>query len=190
MLLLPSEATTEDKINTCPDRRHPTYHRRSQIFKKMWIHAPRTTTINTDNEEETGQSRMRRGHWTFCSTSLFHSTLFRPFHVFCFVLFCFYKKIFCSRHRNVRYYYCCCYKACGRIQTECRMLSNNQGLTPTSLGMSVSLSTLMSMPLPYFFWGAGIAQWLERPTHDRKIAGSNPCWSGGRIFFSRVNFLC
>ena len=37
---------------------------------------------------------------------------------------------------------------------------------------------------------AGIAQWLERWTRDRKVAGSNPCWSGGRIFFSRVNFLC
>ena len=39
-------------------------------------------------------------------------------------------------------------------------------------------------------WGAGIAQWLERRTLDRKVAGSNPCWSSGRIFFSRVNFLC
>ena len=39
-------------------------------------------------------------------------------------------------------------------------------------------------------WGAGIAQWLERRTRDRKVAGSNPCWRGGRIFFSRVNFLC
>ena len=39
-------------------------------------------------------------------------------------------------------------------------------------------------------WGAGIAQWLERRTHDQKVAGSNPCWSGGGIFFSRVNFLC
>ena len=38
--------------------------------------------------------------------------------------------------------------------------------------------------------GAGIAQWLERRIRDRKVAGSNPCWSGGRIFFSRVNFLC
>ena len=38
--------------------------------------------------------------------------------------------------------------------------------------------------------GAGIAQWLERRTRDRKVAGSNPRWSGGRIFFSRVNFLC
>ena len=38
-------------------------------------------------------------------------------------------------------------------------------------------------------WGAGIAQWLERRTRDRKVPGSNPARSGGRIFFSRVNFL-
>ena len=37
---------------------------------------------------------------------------------------------------------------------------------------------------------AGIAQWLERRTRDSKVAGSNPCRSGGRILFSRVNFLC
>ena len=30
----------------------------------------------------------------------------------------------------------------------------------------------------------------DRWTRDRKVAGSNPSWSGGRIFFSRVNFLC
>ena len=38
--------------------------------------------------------------------------------------------------------------------------------------------------------GAGIAQRLERRTRDWKVAGSNPCWNGGRIFFSRVDFLC
>ena len=38
--------------------------------------------------------------------------------------------------------------------------------------------------------GAGIGQWLARRTRDQKVAGSNPCWSGGRIFSSRVNFLC
>ena len=40
--------------------------------------------------------------------------------------------------------------------------------------------------------GSGIAQWLERQTHDWKVAGSTskPCSSSGRIFFSRVNFLC
>ena len=38
-------------------------------------------------------------------------------------------------------------------------------------------------------WGARIAQWLERLTRDRKVADSNPCWSGGIMFFSRVNFL-
>ena len=34
--------------------------------------------------------------------------------------------------------------------------------------------------------GAG----LERRTRDLKVTGSNPCRSGGRIFFSRVDFLC
>ena len=38
--------------------------------------------------------------------------------------------------------------------------------------------------------GAGIAQWLEHQTHDLKVPGSSPGRSGGRIFFSRVNFLC
>ena len=33
-------------------------------------------------------------------------------------------------------------------------------------------------------------QWLERRTRDWKVAGSSPCRSGGRIFFSRVHFLC
>ena len=41
-----------------------------------------------------------------------------------------------------------------------------------------------------FSMGAAIAQWLERRTRDRRIAGSNPCRSGGRHFFPNVNFLC
>ena len=36
----------------------------------------------------------------------------------------------------------------------------------------------------------GIAQWSERQTCDWKVTGSNPCRSGGIIFFSRVNLLC
>ena len=37
--------------------------------------------------------------------------------------------------------------------------------------------------------GAGIAQWLECWTCDWKVAGSNPCSNGSRIF-PRVTFLC
>ena len=37
-------------------------------------------------------------------------------------------------------------------------------------------------------WRAWIAQWLERRTPDLKVVGSSPGRSGGRIFFSRVNF--
>ena len=36
----------------------------------------------------------------------------------------------------------------------------------------------------------GIAQWLECWTCDWKVMDLNPCRSGGRIFFSRVKFLC
>ena len=52
--------------------------------------------------------------------------------------------------------------------------------TPDKIGKSRKCTRL----------GAGIAQWLERRTRDWKVAGSNPCWNGGRIFFSRVDFLC
>ena len=36
----------------------------------------------------------------------------------------------------------------------------------------------------------GIACWLERRTRDRKGSSSNPGRNGGRIIFSRVNFVC
>ena len=63
----------------------------------------------------------------------------------------------------------------------------------------VECSPLSSMRSPAYIWkglfsvysrGAGIAQWLELRTRDWKVAGSNPCWNGGRIFFSGVDFLC
>ena len=44
------------------------------------------------------------------------------------------------------------------------------------------------------FWGThlenGDSSVLERQTHDWKVAGSNPCRSSRKNFFSRVNFLC
>ena len=51
-------------------------------------------------------------------------------------------------------------------------------------------SLIKKVDIESWIWGAGIAQWLERRTRDWKVVGSNPCKSGGRIFFSRVNFLC
>ena len=38
--------------------------------------------------------------------------------------------------------------------------------------------------------GVGISQRLESQTRDWKVVGLNPCRGGGRIFFSRVDFLC
>ena len=39
-------------------------------------------------------------------------------------------------------------------------------------------------------WVAGTACLQERRTSDRKVASSNPGRSGGKIFVSRVNFVC
>ena len=41
-----------------------------------------------------------------------------------------------------------------------------------------------------FVSGVRIAQWLKNQTCDWKVMGSNPDRCVGRIFFSRVNFLC
>ena len=38
--------------------------------------------------------------------------------------------------------------------------------------------------------GSGMTKLEERRTRDRKVAGSNPGRSGGRIFFPIVNFVC
>ena len=73
---------------------------------------------------------------------------------------------------------CTCHYQCQRSPAP--TLSNVRKLVCPHEGHEVSHSQ----------HGVGIAQWLERRTSDRKVAGSNPCRSGGRIFFSRVNFLC
>ena len=44
--------------------------------------------------------------------------------------------------------------------------------------------------IPLLTVEAGMACRLERRTRDRKVASSNTGRSGGRIFFSRVNFVC
>ena len=60
----------------------------------------------------------------------------------------------------------------------------------TSHVLTLSLFSFSPYQLLLVNLGSGIAQWLERWTCDWKVLGSNPCRSGGRIFFSRVNFLC
>ena len=49
--------------------------------------------------------------------------------------------------------------------------------------------TLRFVPFPCIGLVSGIVQWLECRARDCKVAGSNPCRSGGRTVFSRVNFL-
>ena len=55
-----------------------------------------------------------------------------------------------------------------------------------------SLNHMTQHPIVHYViavW-ARIACWLECWTRDRKVVSLNPGRSGGRIFFSRVNFLC
>ena len=46
------------------------------------------------------------------------------------------------------------------------------------------------IPYDQSYRGAGMASVVERRSRDRKVSGSSPGMSGGRIFFSRVTFLC
>ena len=57
------------------------------------------------------------------------------------------------------------------------------------IGSNKSLGCVFSEK-PADWTNAEIAQWLERRTRDWKVAGSNPCRSGARILFSRVDYLC
>ena len=54
----------------------------------------------------------------------------------------------------------------------------------------MSLTTIEIFGVQKGMWAAGVVQWLERWTRDQKVEGSSPGRSGGRIFISRVNFLC
>ena len=42
----------------------------------------------------------------------------------------------------------------------------------------------------YFYWGAGIAQWLECQTWGWKVTGSSLCRSSRRIFLLQSQLLC
>ena len=57
---------------------------------------------------------------------------------------------------------------------------------PTRYCLYFSVSLWQS----YSDYQARIACCLQRRTRDRKVASSNPGRSGGRNFFSRVNFVC
>ena len=80
---------------------------------------------------------------------------------------------------------------CTKIkQRDSTLLHGPNLLNPPLPSPHPTFPNIWSPKANYTDWGAGIAQWLERRTHDWKVAGSNPRWNGGRIVFSRVNFLC
>ena len=73
---------------------------------------------------------------------------------------------------------------------ESRALMTGKKEKRSSRGWVVPSLVFSGMSLCPILLGAGTAQWLECWTHDWKVAGSNPCRSGARIFFSKVDFLC
>ena len=96
-------------------------------------------------------------------------------------------------------------RQCPQTTTFSKRKESRSGIEPRSFRLPAKRLTARPNRLTWQLWawtciyigpwlwsqlGAGIAQWLERRTRDWKVAGSNPCWNGGRIFFSRVDFLC
>ena len=87
-------------------------------------------------------------------------------------------------------------RQCPQATTLLKRKESRSGIEPRSFCLCLSLGAeikqrhISSCYEAFRGLGAGIAQWLERRTRDWKVAGSNPCWSGGRIFFSSVDFLC
>ena len=78
----------------------------------------------------------------------------------------------------------------GESGYNCHINRSSTFKAPTVLHNFLLIQLKHSIPDLHPNGGAGIAQWLEHRTRDWKVAGSNPCWNGGRIFFSRVDFLC
>ena len=86
--------------------------------------------------------------------------------------------------------WCCCNPTPYPVRKE---LSSVTYVRLWHKGRGTQPASDISDPVAYrirYAKGAGIACWLECQTCDRKVASSNPCRRGWRIFFSRVNFVC
>ena len=86
--------------------------------------------------------------------------------------------------------WCCCNPTPYPVRKE---LSSVTYVRLWHKGRGTQPASDISDPVAYrirYAKGAGIACWLECQTCDWKVASSNPCRRGWRIFFSRVNFVC
>ena len=72
----------------------------------------------------------------------------------------------------------------GETLNRCKLLYN--GSTPNLACATATLRQHMSISEMYFRDNF----WLGRRTRHRKVASSNPSRSSGRMFFSRVHFVC
>ena len=63
MLQLPTEATFEEKTNTCTDRHRPGHVPLNTTNYSRRYGFTHQITVNTDGDEGAGKSQMGRSHW-------------------------------------------------------------------------------------------------------------------------------
>ena len=78
-------------------------------------------------------------------------------------------------------------QACTRLNERILMESRDHLRKTQTYSLSETVFLLLCLSIS--LWGTGMAQWLEHRTRDRKVPGSSTGRIGGKIFFSRVNFL-
>ena len=61
---------------------------------------------------------------------------------------------------------------------------------PLCFGHNLLHLALCALAIIYYTWGSWNSMLVERQIRDWMVASLNPSRSGGRIFFSRVNFVC
>ena len=138
----------------------------------------------------------------FCFCLFFlMSHWFTVFKLGLFVVVLIHCCLFCRfsqfRHCHMHHPVTQCQAHTARVKLKEATVCDRQALTTdiTNIGSVLYIRRIIIRATVNYFdresfpgRGAGIAQWLERRTRDWKVAGSNPCWNGGRIFFSRVDF--
>ena len=71
------------------------------------------------------------------------------------------------------------------------MIKSENAVPTTTVACATTLRVMDIKGIALLLWYlAGIACCQERRTRDYKVASSNPSRSGGRIFFSKANFVC
>ena len=97
-----------------------------------------------------------------------------------------------SEHSRLLFVGCC-------VQAFEKWQSNNEQ-EPILPGLNLSHPQLFFVNFAQVLYGSTTARFakergyrsstVEIRTRDQKVSGSSPCTSGGRMYLSRVSFLC